>query len=109
MPIIRRPRARRVRWNVDPIRRLFGDLDPMHFPPLIQSFFLSVLSLAAAASPQSAAPAATAPAASPSSEVRIGPKVIDAPSFLVGRLLPDVEFVDLDGKPGKLSDFRQSS
>jgi thiol-disulfide isomerase/thioredoxin/mono/diheme cytochrome c family protein len=49
-------------------------------------------------------PAAAAPQASP----REGPKVLRPADHGIGRLIPDVAFTDIDGKPGRLSDFRSA-
>lgn len=51
-----------------------------------------------------------APAASAKSEdpVKDAPKVLRGAEAGVGRLIPDVAFTDLAGKPGKLSDFKAS-
>ncbi len=71
----------------------------MHIRPLVQRLLLSALPVALLASWQAAPPA---------HEVRVGPRLIDAPSHLVGRLIPDLAFVDLQGNAGKLSDLRSS-
>ena len=39
---------------------------------------------------------------------RQGPKLLKAAERGVGRLAPDLEFTDIDGSPGKLSDFKMS-
>jgi mono/diheme cytochrome c family protein len=42
-------------------------------------------------------------------DARQGPRVIDPADHLVGRLIRDAAFVDLEGKPGRLSDYRTSA
>ncbi|MEO6246081.1 MAG: redoxin family protein [Opitutaceae bacterium] len=62
---------------------------------------------------QIGAPAATtAPAPSPAPAAAItprqGPKLLQPSDVGVGRLFPDLTFTDLDGRAGKLSDYRSS-
>ena len=45
--------------------------------------------------------------AAPSAPVRQGPKPIDASAHGVGRWMPDLSFTTIDGKQGKLSDFKE--
>jgi peroxiredoxin len=45
-------------------------------------------------------------AAAPSASVRQGPEPIDANAHGVGRWVPDIPFTTVDGKKGKLSDFK---
>src|SRR5947209_104299 len=40
--------------------------------------------------------------------VKQAPRVIRAAEVGMGRLVPDVAFTDIAGKPGKLSDFKSS-
>ena len=42
----------------------------------------------------------------PSAPVRQGPKPIDAAAHGIGRWIPDLAFTTIDGKQGKLSDFK---
>jgi thiol-disulfide isomerase/thioredoxin len=55
------------------------------------------------------APAETAPTAAaptPAATPRHGPKLLKPAEVGVGRLFPDLAFTDLDGRAGKLSDYR---
>jgi peroxiredoxin len=45
-------------------------------------------------------------AGAPSAPLRQGPKHIDADTHGVGRWVPDLSFTSIDGKKGKLSDFK---
>lgn len=45
--------------------------------------------------------------AAPSSLIRQGPKPIDANAHGVGRWVPDISFTSIDGKKGRLSDFKE--
>lgn len=69
----------------------------MRFTPVIPSLLLAAVSFAPRAVGQEGA-----------ASVRAGPRVIDARELLVGRLIADLPFVDLDGKAGTLSDYRQN-
>ncbi|MBL63599.1 MAG: hypothetical protein CMI30_09365 [Opitutae bacterium] len=46
-------------------------------------------------------------AAAPSGPVRQGPKPIDATTHGIGRWVPDLSYTTIDGKKGKLSDYKQ--
>lgn len=39
-------------------------------------------------------------------DVRQGPKLVDPRAHNIGRLIPDLEFTDTEGKAGKLSDYK---
>jgi thiol-disulfide isomerase/thioredoxin len=41
-------------------------------------------------------------------DVSVGPSILKPSAAGVGRQIPDVPFTDLDGKPGKLSDYRDA-
>ncbi len=57
------------------------------------------------------APTAEAPSASPLTALkspRQGPKILKAADVGVGRLIPDLVFTDIEGRTGRLSDFRSA-
>jgi mono/diheme cytochrome c family protein/thiol-disulfide isomerase/thioredoxin len=70
----------------------------MRFLSVIPHVFAVATWLAPVSVAQESQPASTA--------VRTGPRVIDAAAHLVGRRIADVAFTDLDGKSGRLSDYR---
>ncbi|MBI3882247.1 MAG: EF-hand domain-containing protein, partial [Verrucomicrobia bacterium] len=51
---------------------------------------------------------ATVGAPKPDESPREGPKIVHAGDVGVGRLVADLKFTDINGKPGKLSDYKSS-
>jgi peroxiredoxin len=69
--------------------------------------FFGILAAALSGAGEKQFPASLA-AGTAAESPRQGPKLLKASEHGVGRLVPDVKFTDLDGQPGKLSDYHSS-
>ncbi len=92
-------RAKRGVITLEQLRLVAQWLDPERAARLREA-----LGASSAATP----PAASAPAPTPAPSPREGPTILKPGAEGVGRLVADLTFIDLDGQPGRLSDYRSA-